>query len=212
MKQLQDNSRWQNRITPFILSGGKSRRMGTNKSFVSLSGRPLIEIVKEKVDGIFAKTPIIITNHFDDYEYLGCEMVADIIKDQGPLAGIHAALLSSPTPYIFVFACDMPFIEESFVHYMLKRLGQEDVLIPRHRENVEPLHAVYSKQCLGAIEAHLHQERRCVQSFFPHVNIAYVEQDEMDRLKLPDWYFLNVNTKEDLNRAVLYLERLNPGS
>ncbi|SMC83581.1 molybdenum cofactor guanylyltransferase [Sporomusa malonica] len=196
-------------ITPFILSGGKSRRMGTNKSFVRLGGRPLIEIVKEKVIEIFDKTPIIITNHFADYEYLGCDMVADIVKDKGPLGGIHAGLVSSPTPYIFVFACDMPFIEKAFVHYMLNRLGQEDILIPHNGESVEPLHAIYSKQCLGAIKAHLHEDRRCVQSFFQDVNIAYVNQNEMHRLNLLDCYFLNVNTVEDLQRAENCLKRVN---
>jgi molybdopterin-guanine dinucleotide biosynthesis protein A len=207
--ELQNKAKWQKIITPFILSGGRSQRMGANKSFVRLGGQPLIEIVLKKVVDIFDKTPIIITNQFADYKYLGCDMVGDIIKDKGPLGGIHTGLIRSATPYIFVFACDMPFIDKTLVHYMLNRLGQEDILIPHNGESVEPLHAIYSKQCLPAIEAHLHKDRRCVQSFFDDVNIAYIDQEEMNRLSLLDCYFLNVNTVEDLNKAEHYLRSLN---
>ncbi len=182
--------------------------MGKNKSFVKLDGKPLIEIVLGKVTDIFARNPIIITNHPEEYEYLGCEMVGDIFKDKGPLGGIHTGLIYSPTLHIFIVACDMPFIEPFFIQHMAKRLGQEDVLIPHNGENVEPLHAIYSKQCLTAIEMHLHEEHRCVQSFFQDVTINYISQAEMVRLHLPEYYFLNVNTVEDLTKAKHCIERV----
>ena len=175
--------------------------MGTNKSFVKLGGKPLIEIIIEKIANIFGRNPVIITNHPKEHKYLGCEMVGDIVKDTGPLGGIYTGLIHSPTPYIFAFACDMPYIEQIFIQYMVECLEREDILIPRKGENVEPLHAIYSKQCLPAIEAHLHAGHRRVQSFFQDVNIVYVEQAEMARLKLKDYYFLNVNTVADLNKA-----------
>ena len=175
--------------------------MGKNKSFVLLDDKPLIEIVLAKVSNIFVEKPVIITNHMEEYKYLGCEMVSDLIKDKGPLSGIHTALLHSPTPYVFIVACDMPFIAPFFIEYMAKRLGQSDVLIPHNGENVEPLHAIYSKQCLPAIEMHLHEERRCVQAFFQDVTIDYITQAEMTELQLPDYYFLNVNTAADLAKA-----------
>lgn len=201
MNMLVENPEWKNIITPFILSGGKSRRMGTNKSFVNLAGRPLIEIVMGKVTDIFIRKPIIITNSPEEYEYLGYEMVSDIVKNKGPLGGIHAALTHSPTPYIFILACDMPFVEPWFIRYMAEKLAEEDILIPHNGENVEPLHAIYSKRCLAAIETHLHDDHRCVQSFFQDVSITYINQQEMAKLKLPDSYFLNVNTLEDLVQA-----------
>lgn len=141
LRKFKKKPEWQKQITPFILSGGKSRRMGMNKSFIRLGGRLLIEIIVEKVAKIFMTQPVIVTNQPAEYAYLGCAMVGDIFKDKGPLGGIHAGLTNSPTPYIFVFTCDMPFIEDTLVYYMLNRLTQEDVLIPRRDETVEPLHA-----------------------------------------------------------------------
>lgn len=175
--------------------------MGKNKSFVKLGDKTLIEIAVEKIAGVFARKPIIITNQPEKYEYLDSEMVGDIYKDKGPLGGIHTALLHSPTPYIFVFACDMPFIEPGFIRYMAQRLTNEHMVIPRNGKNVEPLHAIYSKQCLPAIEFHLEQDHRSVRSFFPDVTVAYVDEVEMASLKLPDYYFLNVNTADDLDKA-----------
>lgn len=201
LTELKQNPRWRKNITPYILSGGKSRRMGENKSFVKLGGKPLIEIVLKKITDSFAREPIIIANYPDEYKYLGCEIIGDIFKDRGPLGGIHTALLHALTHNIFIVACDMPFIESSFIEYMAKRLGPEDVLIPHNGENVEPLHAIYSKNCLPAIELHLHKEHCCVQSFFQDVIIKYITHTEMVCLDLPEYYFLNVNTIEDLNKA-----------
>lgn len=201
LSKFKEGPGWRNNITPFILAGGKSRRMGTNKSFVKLGGKPLIEIIVKKVTEIFANKPVIITNRFADYAYLDCNMVSDIVKDKGPLGGIHAGLASASTPYIFVFACDMPFIEKDFVDYMSSRLCDEDILIPKNGERVEPLHAIYSKRCLPAVERHLNEDHRRVQDFFGDVNIAYIEQSEMNRLNLPEGYFINVNTVADLSKA-----------
>lgn len=207
MHECKENPGWQTRITPCILAGGKSRRMGRNKAFVQLGEQALIEIIVEKVTGIFTAKPVIITNQPEDYAYLGCAMIGDIIKDKGPLGGIHAGLMSAPTPYIFVFTCDMPFVDDTFVRYMLNRLSQEDILIPRHEECVEPLHAIYSKRCLPAIEARLYADQRQVQSFFTAVNVTYISQAEMQALKLAEQYFLNVNTVDDLAKAEGYLLR-----
>jgi molybdopterin-guanine dinucleotide biosynthesis protein A len=181
--------------------------MGANKSFVKLDGKPLIEIVLKKVTDIFENKPVIITNQPDNYQYLGCDMVGDIFKDKGPLGGIHAGLIHSSTPYIFIVACDMPFIEQSFIQYMAACLAEEDILIPRNGESVEPLHAIYSKQCLPAIEKHLQAEHRRVQSFFQDVTAAYVDYRELARQNLSGCYFMNVNTMEDLVQAKEYIEQ-----
>jgi molybdopterin-guanine dinucleotide biosynthesis protein A len=207
LNAFKKNPGWRNHITPCILAGGKSLRMGRNKSFVQLGEQALIEIIVEKLTGIFISRPVIITNQPEDYTYLGCAMIGDIIKDKGPLGGIHAGLTSAPTPYIFVFTCDMPFVDDTFVCYMLNRLKHEDILIPRHEECVEPLHAIYSKRCLPAIEAQLCADQRRVQSFFKDVTVTYVSQAEMKELKLAEQYFLNVNTAADLAKAEGYLLR-----
>ncbi|HML89179.1 MAG TPA: molybdenum cofactor guanylyltransferase [Methylomusa anaerophila] len=188
-------------ITPFILSGGKSRRMGTNKSFVKLGNQPLIEIMVTKLASIFDKKPVILTNSEEEYAYLNCEMVGDIIKNKGPLAGLHAALTWAPTQYSFVFACDMPFINGDFIRYMVNRLADEDILIPFNGESVEPLHAIYSKNCLAPIESCLFHDRRSIKDFFPAVTIHYIGEEEWKQFGTDLDCFMNINTVADLEKA-----------
>lgn len=193
-------------ITPLILAGGKSRRMGTNKSFVPLAGKPMIEIIVEKLKGIFPLPPILVTNSPELYSYLNLEMTEDIIKDKGPLGGIHAGLSSSPTQFNFIFGCDMPFLNLGLICYMVEQIGEEDLIIPRHGTCLEPLHAIYSKDCLKSIEKALSLGSLKIQSFFPDVKIRYIEKNEVEVFEPQLKCFSNINTQQDLENAQCFRE------
>lgn len=188
-------------VTPLVLAGGKSRRMGTNKSFVSLAGKPMLEIIIEKLKGIFSLPPILVTNSPELYSYLKLEMREDIIKDQGPLGGIHAGLSNSSSEYNFVFGCDMPFLNPGLISYMVEQIGEEDLIIPRHGTCLEPLHAIYSKGCLNSIEKALSLGALKIQSFFPAVKIRYIERNEIEEFEPQLKCFSNINTQQDLENA-----------
>lgn len=188
-------------VTPIILAGGKSRRMGTNKSFVLLGGKPMIEVVLDKISPLFTQPPLLVTNTPQLYAYLGVAMVGDIIKDKGPLGGIHAGLTASKTESNFVFGCDMPFLQASLINYMLEKSGQEDLFIPHYGECLEPLHAIYSKSCLPAIEEQLAKGSLKIQSFFPAVTIKYLEKEEIYQFSSSFNCFSNINTIKDLENA-----------
>jgi molybdopterin-guanine dinucleotide biosynthesis protein A len=74
-------------VTVALLAGGKSSRMGTDKAFVRVLGRPLIEDILAQVDGLGAET-LIVTNRPDDYRYLGLPLFGDVLPDKGALGGI----------------------------------------------------------------------------------------------------------------------------
>ncbi|HWR43328.1 molybdenum cofactor guanylyltransferase [Sporomusa sp.] len=195
-----------NSITPVILAGGKSSRMGRNKSFVTLAGKPLIEIVIDTVTSIFPQPPVIVTNSPGLYEYLGLTMAGDIYQEKGPLAGIHTGLIHSSTAYSFVFGCDMPFLDTEFIKFMVSRLHDEQVLIPRNGKWVEPLHALYAQNCLPYIEVKLNHDICRIQSFFSEVYIGYVDVNEYGHnLKC----FANINSQADLAAAETIYEKSN---
>lgn len=193
-------------ITPVILAGGKSSRMGRNKSFVTLEGKPLIEIVLDTVNSIFIQPPVIITNSPELYEYLDVTLAGDIYKAKGPLAGIHAGLIHSSTAYSFVFACDMPFLDVNFIRFMVSRLQEEQVLIPRDGNLVEPLHAVYAHSCLPHIEEKLNSNICKIQAFFSAVRIGYVDMNEYEHALN---CFANINSEADLAVAETVLLKPN---
>lgn len=189
-------------IRPILLAGGKSSRMGENKSFVLLEGVPLIEVVLQRISPIFSLPPLLVTNSPELYSYLGVEMVGDVVEDKGPLGGVHAALTYSQVEYNFIFACDMPFIQENFINYMIESFQGEDVLMPRYHR-AQPLHAIYAKRCLPFIEQTLEQGQGKILAFLPAATVRYLEITEIIKIPGATQAFVNINNPQDLEDAKL---------
>jgi molybdopterin-guanine dinucleotide biosynthesis protein A len=187
-------------MQPIVLAGGKSSRMGQNKSFVLLGGMPLIEAVLGKIRSMFSLPPLLVTNSPELYSYLGLTMIGDVIQGKGPLGGIHTGLTHSQITYNFIFACDMPFIQANFVQYMMESFQGEDVLMPCYN-GVQPLHAIYAKGCLPFIEEALQQDKRKIIDFLPQVRTRYLDTAEILKIPAAEQSFININNPQELERA-----------
>lgn len=187
-------------ITTVIMAGGKSSRMGTDKSFVPLLGKPMIEHVLERVEGLAKKT-LLVTNRPEEYDYLQLPMVSDIFRDRGPLGGLHTALYHAQSRHILVVACDMPWLNRKLLAYMVAQRRLAEVIIPRWEKHPEPLHAVYSQACLPPIEANLKADRLKLVTFFDEVNVKYLDRETIARFDPTGLSFANVNTPDDLAKA-----------
>ena len=185
------------KLTTVIIAGGKSSRMGSDKSFVPLLGKPLIEHVLSSIDGI-GDEAIIITNRPDSYAHLGLPIYQDVYPDHGPLGGLHAALFYSTHPHIMVVACDMPWLNKSLLEYMVSLATTADAIVPRWQRFPEPLHAIYNKSCLRPIEAKLKTKSLKLISFYSDVTVRFVEAAEIARYDPAGRSFANINTPEDL--------------
>jgi molybdopterin-guanine dinucleotide biosynthesis protein A len=190
---------WPN-LTVAVLAGGKSSRMGTDKSFVRVLGRPLVEDVLAQVAGIVAET-LIVTNRPEDYRYLGLPLFTDVLPDKGALGGIYTALHSSSQPHTLCVACDMPFVVRPLLDYLISLIPEGDAIIPRLNGEAEPFRAIYSQACLAPIRAALDAGKMRVISFFPDMHVRFVDEPEIDRFDPQHLSFFNVNTPEDLERA-----------
>ncbi|MHB8172348.1 MAG: molybdenum cofactor guanylyltransferase [Thermincolia bacterium] len=183
-----------------ILSGGLSTRMGTNKAFliinkVSFVERTIIEL-KHAVEEI-----IVVTNEPDAYAHLPAKIVTDIIPQKGPLSGIHAGLVTSSHYHNLVVACDMPFFNWKLGRFMLDLAEGYDVVVPQVGDYLEPLHAVYSKNCIKPIEDCLEKDLRKIVSFYSQVNVRYLDGEVINRFISEKNTFFNVNTPIDLDAA-----------
>lgn len=188
-------------VTVAIQAGGKSSRMGRDKSLINLDGRPLIEHVLSRVKGLGDEI-IITTNKPDRLASLGLRMVSDQSPIGGALQGLRTALEAASHPRVLVVACDMPFLRRPLLEYLLQRSGEDvDVVVPKNGRFYEPLHAVYRRRVLPEIEASLAAEKFRLDSFFPRVDVLSVADSELDRLDPERLSFFNVNTPEDLERA-----------
>jgi molybdopterin-guanine dinucleotide biosynthesis protein A len=187
-------------LTTVIMAGGKSSRMGTDKSFVPLLGKPMIEHVLDSVAGI-GREEILITNKPDDYGYLNLPMYGDIYHDKGPLGGFHSALYHANAEYILVVACDMPWLNRALLEYMVSIRETADIIVPRWEKYPEPLHAIYSKRCLEPITANLEADILKLTAFFGKVRINFLERKTIAQFDPDGQSFNNVNTPEDLERV-----------
>ena len=187
-----------------ILAGGKGRRFGRDKAWVELGGQSLLqravsnlEFVSDEIIVVKAqqqKLPLISAR-------VKLRVVTDAVSGKGPLAGIYTGLANSAFLYNLVVACDMPFISQALVKYMIKAVPGYDVTIPRLGEWLEPLQAVYSRGCIAEIKKLLAADELKIDRLFGRVGTRYIESAEIERFDPQHLSFLNINTPDDLVKA-----------
>jgi len=191
-------------VNCIILAGGKGLRLGHNKVFETVGNRSLLEQVISCVssvcsDVIIVTAPERTVPQLDSQPKL--KIVTDIFPGKGPLIGIYTGVAASKSFYNLVVASDMPFLNQTLLRYMIELTSDFDVVVPRLGNLVEPLHAVYSKNCLTPIENMMEQNKLSVYELLDLVKVRYVEAEEIDRLDPQHLSFFNVNTKADLQWA-----------
>ncbi|MEW6669387.1 MAG: molybdenum cofactor guanylyltransferase [Thermodesulfobacteriota bacterium] len=184
-------------VTGVILAGGKSTRYGRNKAFVRIDGVPLIERVIRVMGSVFDQ-PLLITNTPEEYAHLNLPMVEDLIKGLGPLGGIYTGLKSISGKAGFFVACDMPFLNGPLIRRIVEMQGDTDAVVPRLGRMVEPLHALYAKTCIGAIEELIRSGNIQILQFFLKVRVTYVDEGILRTFDPELRCLANVNRPEDL--------------
>ena len=142
-------------ITLAILAGGKATRMeGRNKALLEIDGETFINRIHRSLSPLFQCT-IIISNDAIGFQIPHVNIYPDIIKDVGPLGGIHSALVNSIHPFVFIVSCDMPFADATIAKAIGEKFirSQPDILVPVINTYNEPLFAIYSKHLVQKIEA-----------------------------------------------------------
>jgi molybdopterin-guanine dinucleotide biosynthesis protein A len=140
-----------NDITCFILAGGKSTRMGANKSLLTIGGMKVIERVAEMMKDLFNNV-IIITNQWEEYEFLKLPMHEDIYKDIGPLAGIHSALVHTFTERNFIISCDIPLMTPDVIKYLVDYKTNKPITITKADNFIQQLCGIYSQSLVHEIK------------------------------------------------------------
>ena len=134
-------------------------------------------------------------------DYPKLKIVSDIYPGKGSLGGIYTGLAASDSFYNLAVACDMPFLNQGLLRYMIEVAENFDLVVPRLGNIIEPLHAVYSKGCLAPIQCLLEQDELQIFKFFHEVKVRYIETDEIERFDPDHLSFFNINTEADLKRA-----------
>ena len=191
-------------ISCIILAGGRSLRLGHDKVLEKVGKTSLLEKVISRIDSLSSET-VIVTSEERTFSHLAgnpkFRIISDIFPGKGSLGGIYTGLVTSSSFYNLVIASDMPFLNQSLLRYMIEVSDGFDFVLPRINNFFEPLHAVYSKNCIAPMESLIKHDRRVIIELFDFVKVRYVEAGEIDRFDPQNLSFFNINTKEDLELA-----------
>jgi molybdopterin-guanine dinucleotide biosynthesis protein A len=178
----------------FVLAGGKSSRMGSDKGLIEFNGKKMVEHVLKSL----GSHCIGIISNNDEYKQFGKPVWPDIYKNCGPLGGIHSALYNSDADWNLIVSCDIPFITSDFLFFLLKQIKTHKgkTRVPVHDNKAEPLCALYHRSCITEIENLLMKKELKMMDALEKLDTTYIEvPQEFDSSVL----FRNINSPEDLH-------------
>jgi molybdopterin-guanine dinucleotide biosynthesis protein A len=199
-------------VEAFLLVGGKSSRMGRDKSLLEINGVTLIQRAANLLTPLVAKITLVTSAEQSDnlqndnrYSTFGLPLLADHWSNAGPLGGIATALASAQTQWALILACDMPFITNEWIIYLLDQGAQAqsnvDVIIPETERGLEPLCAVYCEKCAPILAAALERDVRKVTDALAELNLKRIAENEWRRFSPQRNLFGNLNTWQDYLEA-----------
>jgi len=195
-------------MTSIVLAGGKSLRLGREKALEKLDGQSLVERVITRLSRLGGQIILVTaTEEQALLPHLKVKRVLDVLPGKGALGGLYSGLKAASTHYCLVVACDMPFLNVALLQYLMKLSPGFDAVIPRLGGRLQPLHAIYSKDCLGPIEAMLEECNIKVTDLAARVKTRYVEDKDIATFDREHLSFFNINSESDLERARALLDR-----
>jgi len=178
--------------TAIVLAGGRSTRMGTDKSLMMLDGWPLVSHVVEQVSRQHTQVRLSARDG-ERFGFLGLPISTDRIAGAGPLVAIASALEDSRTEWNLVVPCDMPKVPARLVTKMFRVRDGVDVVVPLSGEHLEPLFALYRKSCLPAMWDAIRAGERKIIDVFRNLAVR--------TLPLPSGFLLpNLNTPDEFRK------------
>ena len=170
--------------------------MGQDKVTLEINGKALINYVFDKVKNVF-RNIVIVSNNHNEFKDMNAPVIKDVLPVRGSIVGIVSALMYSQDPYVFVCACDMPFIHENTIRYMINEINGEDIIIPKTKIGYEPLCALYNRTCISYMLTNIERNRLKIAGIFPVLTVKTLRDH-------PSFYnngypvFTNINAAADL--------------
>jgi len=198
-------------VTGVLLAGGKSRRMGEDKRYLVVGEQTLLERGLGVLRSMFQEVLVVIAQDSAPLD-IDARVVRDLVPDCGSLGGIYTGLIQATSPYIFTVACDMPFLNQAVITQFTTRRDTADIVMARLATRLHPMHALYGKGCLPAMEQMIVARQLKIQELVSHASLRVQYVTEADLLSIdPSWRsFHNVNTPEDLEATCSLLARIPP--
>ena len=188
-----------NSVEGFILTGGASSRMGTDKSRLTINDLSFTEHIARVLSHITSSVTVVGKNADD----LGLRSTPDLVEQWGALGGLHAAMSACRTEWSLVVACDLPFVTSDLFKRMFGLSEGFEAVAPLQQNGyLQPLCAFYRVDpCLARAEALIEKGERRPLALLDDVRTRLVAFEELADLDGANRFFDNINTPEDYVRA-----------
>ena len=187
--------------TGVILAGGENTRMPVLKAFIKVDGMTIIERSLNTYRQIFRDT-LIITNQPERYSQFEIQMFGDVYDIRGPMTGIVTSLINTTEPWVFVSACDMPFLNRELIEYMASKRSGYEAVGPLYKGGPEPLHALYSTRLTTSMEKTLLSGKRALRDFLSSKKVKYLPVRDMKKFDPEGKSLINLNTPQDVKNLI----------
>ena len=189
-------------IEGFILAGGASSRMGTDKAHLRFGSQTFVERIAGALMGVAAKVTVVSSK--PDSAAFGLTVVTDVYENCGALGGLHAALKHGRAPWIAVVSCDLPFVTREIFERLATFIGADrEAIAPVQPDGrVQPLCALYDRaKCLEVADELLRAGELRPRVLLRRMRTRLLAFDELADLPQATLFFRNINTPEDYRAA-----------
>ncbi len=188
-------------VSAFILAGGRSSRMGSDKALLTFHNQTLLQHAVRIASEALGSTRIAGSKTL--YGQFG-DIVEDIFPGCGPLGGIHAALSSTNTDLNLILSVDMPLMTPRFLKWLAGLAGAapEMIIVPNVAGGPQPLCAIYRRGMLRAVEQALKNGDYKIGRLFSQVPTRVITEEEIVAAGFSAIIFQNVNTPDEYDRLL----------
>jgi molybdopterin-guanine dinucleotide biosynthesis protein A len=180
-------------LTVFILCGGKSSRMQSEKGLVLFQGKPFIEHIIQAILPLTENIKLVTNSK--EYDYLTYQKIADIITDKGPLGGIFTALTHTETEFNLILSCDIPLISTELLAELISKHTQEaQITVFASESKMHPLIGIYSKKVLPVIKSAIDNDDLKMMNLIANVPHQIIKIEESE-----NFHLTNINSVDELN-------------
>jgi molybdopterin-guanine dinucleotide biosynthesis protein A len=179
-----------------VLAGGKSRRMGVDKALLKWREKNFLETILQTLS-IF-KNVFVSTAGDDRYKSVVCMKAPDIYPDIGPIGGIYSSLAACPDEYLFVTACDTPFLSAGLIEKICDAANGYQCCVAMEQNGLlHPLCGVYHKSMIPIFKEQIEAGRYKIAIAYDLVRIKYFTLSSGQSAELK-----NFNTKAEYLEAI----------
>jgi len=180
-------------ISGFILAGGKSSRMATDKALLRIKNEPFLKRMIRLIEPFCDS--IAISGQNANYVGFNAEVIPDLYSGCGPIAGIHSSLNHTASDWNLMVSVDVPFLNEELIRNLISSAGEFDCVIPEHASGVEPLIGLYHKRILPVVEEMIKNGDYKLMYLLSKLNVRYLDCNSL--IKMYPRLFMNINRPED---------------